>query len=277
MVPIILRTRGSTPPPGPLHYAVTADGVFEVRETDIYRSETKSLVKLPGVERGSEYVEIRLPLLPAALMSQAVAFFATVNRLCGSEGVLILFFDPRTQSFRAEAPVQLVKAHASHSGRYLTSLAVKYGTVVRPAGYLRCGSIHSHADMPAFASGTDCDDELGEDGLHVVVGDFGKSTLSVSAAFTVAGRRFSTERAEVIEAFDEGAASLAAPPVEWLAASTIKFVDGMRTPRYLPLARVSAADAARRGSLYDVTALLPLATTAAPRGSDDDDIAELRA
>jgi hypothetical protein len=221
-------------------------------------------------------------------MSRAVAFFATVNRLCGSEGVLILFFDPRTRSFRAEAPVQIVKAHASHSGRYLTSLAVKYGMASRPAGYLRCGSIHSHADMPAFASGTDCDDELGEDGLHVVVGDFGKSTLSVSAAFTVAGRRFSTERGDVIEDFDERAALSAAPPVEWLAASTIKFVDGLRAARYLPLATALEVEAAagsgfgfgaalRRGSLYDVTSLLPLATTTPPRGSDDDDIAELRA
>ena len=109
LVPIVVRERGSVPPEEPLHYALTADGVFEVRDTALYRSETKAVVKLPGLERGEEQLEIRMPRLPSSLMTKAVAFFAEVNRRCGSEGVLILFYDPSSRSFRAEAPPQIVR------------------------------------------------------------------------------------------------------------------------------------------------------------------------
>lgn len=125
----------------------------------------------------------------------------------------------------------------------MTSLAVSYGSVTRPAGHIRCGSIHSHAELGAYPSHTDCNDELDEDGLHVVIGDFGKAALSMSAAFAVAGRRFAVDLKDVLEPFD--ARGLRARSAGRMACRVDDRVRGWRASAALSLARrnrgVSAA------------------------------------
>ena len=64
---------------------------------------------------------------------------------------------------------------------------------------MRFGTIHSHADMLAYASHTDCRDEQFEDGLHIVFGSFKSSELSRSASFVAGGRRFPLEPDSVME------------------------------------------------------------------------------
>ena len=68
----------------------------------------------------------------------------------------------------------------------------------RPAGYLRFGTVHSHAHLPAGASATDCDDERHEDGLHLVYGDLHRREPSRSACFVANGARFALDCDEVM-------------------------------------------------------------------------------
>ena len=77
-------------------------------------------------------------------------------------------------------------------------LSLDYGTVPRPAKFVHFGTLHSHAELSAYASGVDCDDERFGDGLHIVFGHFGSAVLSRCAAFVANGRRFQVEADRVL-------------------------------------------------------------------------------
>ena len=70
-----------------------------------------------------------------------------------------------------------------------------------PAGWIPAGSSHSHNTMQAFFSGTDDQYEIGDPGLHVVVGtiDVDKKTYSLKASVTANNRRFDVEHGAVID------------------------------------------------------------------------------
>ena len=70
-----------------------------------------------------------------------------------------------------------------------------------PAGWIPAGSSHSHNTMQAFFSGTDDQYEIGDPGLHVVVGTINvdKKTYSLKASVTANNRRFDVEHDAVID------------------------------------------------------------------------------
>jgi len=82
-----------------------------------------------------------------------------------------------------------------------------------PAGVRLVGTIHSHGAFGAYASSVDEDHEAEFDGLHVVVGDFDRRSLSCSAAIVVDGIRFHRKSGQLIER----PRRLAEPPDDWLA------------------------------------------------------------
>ena len=95
-------------------------------------------------------------------------------------------------------------------------------TTILETGFVRLGTIHSHADLPAYSSAQDDIDEQFEDGLHVVIGSFGKAELSIAASFVANGIRFRMPPAQVLEI--PGEIEQPARP-EWLACLTTEEVD----------------------------------------------------
>lgn len=235
----------------PIYFEITRDGIFEVRTTPIYRSVTRVHGGIPGLAPGRERLSLHAPKLPSRLVDDVIAFFAAINRICGGEGVVILFFDPVASRYRAEVPEQCLPVYRNYQGDWITDLSVTYDRVDRPEGYLRCGSIHSHADLPAYASHTDCADEKYEDGLHMVVGDFGHQHLTLSASYTVAGSRFAVAVPEVSEPFDRSGYVDRPCAAEWLEKVALEFTLNGRLSRVsLPtLAARSGGSAARGGRL----------------------------
>ena len=230
MLPVVLKTDGAEAPDTPVYHQVAANGVFEVRHTPIYRSITRFYGDLPGLEAENESVELLAPRLPAALMEEVVAFFGHVFRVCDAEAVVVLFFDPERSRYRFEVPRQTVSMFRRSDGRWATELSVRYQNVARPEGYLRCGSIHSHAELSAHASHVDCSDERYEDGLHLVVGHLDRQKLSLSAAITVAGARFGLAVADVVEPFDQRSA-LRSTEDAWLARVHVDLFHGKEKTR----------------------------------------------
>jgi hypothetical protein len=197
--PVVLKTSTAEEPHVGLYYAVAENGIFQVRDTAIYRAVTRTLDRIPGLLPEYEHLRLKCPRLPRRPLEDVLAFFRAVYDQYRAEAVVLLFYRVETRGFHIVAPPQTLLGRRRHDGRWRADHAVQYDNVPRPAGFVRFGTIHSHADLPAYSSGTDCADEQYEDGLHVVFGDFGLQPISVAAAFVANGVRFRLPPADVLE------------------------------------------------------------------------------
>ncbi len=191
--PVLLKTGPEIRSDESIYYLVAANGVFQVRTTSCYRAVTRAEGAIPGLCPQAEYALLDLPALPRSLIREVLAFFYAVYSRHGGEAIVILFYRPEARSFRALAPPQNIPGYRGWDGRWRAQLQLSYGQLERPAGYLRFGTIHSHAHLPACASDTDCDDERHEDGLHLVYGDLHRREPSRSACFVANGARFALD------------------------------------------------------------------------------------
>lgn len=177
MFPVYLKDEGFEPPDDPIHYLVTADGLFQVKENRIFRSA----VRVQGIrwlQGQKEEAVWKLPPIPGALLQRAVGLFREVYRRHKSEAIVLWLYDPARLEYEAVVPEQFV------TGGRLVYLP---GEI--PAGWVRVGTIHSHGEADAFHSPLDDWDEEHDDGLHVTVGNL-DGTVSLSCSLVADGRRF---------------------------------------------------------------------------------------
>ena len=211
--PIILKTLERFRAPAKLYYEVAANGVFQVRDAPTHRAVTRVEHDVPGLLAEVESVELRVPMLPRDLLENVLAFFCAVHERWAGEAIVVLFFDAARQEFRVGVPSQTIGAYRDVYGRVWADGHLDYGKVDRPEGCVRFGTIHSHGELAAYASHTDCQDERWEDGLHAVYGNLGSSRISQSASFVANGRRFPLDPKEVLE---PAAVPTHGPPPEWM-------------------------------------------------------------
>jgi hypothetical protein len=203
--PVVVKTPGGDSPEeqaaraSRIHYRVAANGVFQVRELPTHRSVTLVSNTIPGLPAEHESVTLHVPRLPRRLLADTLAFFAEVHRRYRGEAIVIPLYHPGKRKFWIGVPKQRVSAYVDYYGKRWTVGHLDYEGVPLPDGHVRFGTIHSHGDLTAYASETDCQDERFEDGLHVVFGSFGGPALSRSAAFVAGGRRFVMEPDTVLE------------------------------------------------------------------------------
>jgi len=197
--PVLVKTRVYVEPQAAIYYEVAENGVFQVHDAQTHRAVTRAAGPIPGLVPEYEHLRLKVPRLPRAQVEDVVAFFEEAYRRYRGEAMVMLFYHAGTRTFRIAVPSQTLPGRRRHDGRWLADHAVRYGSVERPADCVRLGTIHSHAELPAYASGDDCADEQYEDGLHVVFGSFAKPELTVSASFVSNGIRFLLEPADVLE------------------------------------------------------------------------------
>ena len=117
------------------------------------------------------------PSLPASLMGQAVDFFQrTYDRQKTEAELLITYNEDADPCYRLFCPTQRV------SGGGVQSIH-DAGHFER--GWQLVGSLHSHADMAAFHSGTDINDASSFAGIHITVGHLGHKEPSFAAMITI--------------------------------------------------------------------------------------------
>jgi hypothetical protein len=196
--PVILRTSPDARHDARLYYEVAANGVFQVKETATYRAVTR-VDGVPGLQPGEQRLEIRFAPLPAALLEDVLAFFREVYERFDGEAIVILFHHPHTGEYRVAVPLQRIPGYYDGNGRWRAYLELDYAEASRPGGFLRFGTIHSHAELAAYASATDCEDERFQDGLHVVYGHLHRQEPSRAAAFVAGGVRFALEPEQALE------------------------------------------------------------------------------
>lgn len=106
--------------------------------------------------------------------------------------------------WRLVIPPQEVGGASVHADNFDGSIDIVTGEVIEqwpPDGWLPCGSSHSHNTMSAFFSGTDDKYELGDPGLHIVIGSINLSQMTYThkASITANNRRFLIDTAAVVD------------------------------------------------------------------------------
>ena len=97
--------------------------------------------------------------------------------------------------WRILVPPQEVSSGSVRAESFDGSIDIATGEVIEqwpPDGWIPCGSSHSHNTMQSFFSGTDDKYELGDPGLHIVIGSISLTnrTYTYKASITANGRRF---------------------------------------------------------------------------------------
>lgn len=113
-----------------------------------------------------EEAEYSLPPIPKAMVDKLDEFFRLVHAQHGTESIVMLTFDPTKEGsdgWGILVPEQTnTAAHCKYDPDSVASLKEDHVLIV--------GSVHSHPEMSAYASGTDHEDQADFDGLHITYG-----------------------------------------------------------------------------------------------------------
>ena len=212
MFPVYLKEDGFEEPNDPIYYLVTRDGLFQVKRNLLFHAKTK-VRGLTWLMPEQEAAWLQLPPVPASILAEIVAFFREVFRAHRAEAVALLYFNQAEKRYDLKIPTQQV------AGGHC-----RYEIGPTPTGWLRVGTIHSHAAADAFHSELDDEDERHDDGLHVTIGNL-DGEVSVACSLVVDGRRFTLKQSEV---FEDGGPSARAAEVRGQA---LQVVDLEAVPR----------------------------------------------
>lgn len=116
--------------------------------------------------------------IPARILWECLAWFRKVNEKFSSEAQARLGYNPTTKEWCWVAYPQYVVAglyskeipsdELTDEQRAMRLRATKE---MADGGFMEAGTIHSHCDAGAFASGTDDKDEISQNGVHITLGE----------------------------------------------------------------------------------------------------------
>lgn len=113
-----------------------------------------------------ETAEYNLPAIPYTMIEKLDEFFRLVDAQHGTESIVLLTFDPsKTDSsgWGVLVPEQVnTSVHCKYDAESVVDLKPEHVMIV--------GSVHSHPNMAAYASGTDHADQADFDGIHITFG-----------------------------------------------------------------------------------------------------------
>jgi hypothetical protein len=120
--------------------------------------------------------------LPVEIMRQCVAFCRWSSKKFSGEGLIWFFYDEKT-GWSAWAPpqetngmtVSLNETHPDFKNQRAKYKGIHFGT------------LHDHHHSGAFQSGTDHDDEIHVEGIHITLGNTDKKKLSIHTRASIGG------------------------------------------------------------------------------------------
>jgi hypothetical protein len=132
--------------------------------------------------------KMNIKRISAEDFGKIITFFKKVYQDYNSnEANTVIHFNKKSGKFKVQVPLQKT---SSGSVAYLNE---------QIKGYQRIGTIHSHAGMSAFHSGTDDTDEVDFDGLHITVGNMNNDLISISCSIVANGTRFTCDPTNYID------------------------------------------------------------------------------
>jgi proteasome lid subunit RPN8/RPN11 len=185
-------------------YLVAKGGLYLRKENAAFRSCVR-MGKLSwenqafgnGILDEEEFLEMKLPKIPARIVDEWVTLGRMVRKAYKSEVLLLLFYSPVTGEFQNKVPAQEVSPSSVRSKECIPARD----------GFILVGTVHTHPDK-AFHSNVDQKDESDFDGLHLTIGDLDDILPGFAVSAVVNGRRFPLPPEEVMEMVEI--------PEEWL-------------------------------------------------------------
>lgn len=172
--------------PESLAYLICQDGWKIYKQNKLYEAiyAADKNIELQDVE---EKLLLKITPISEKVLNQAYTFFYKIYQKYKAEAYGYLYYNPDIKEWRFEPPKQEV-----------SSAHLKYETAPIIEGFKVFGSIHSHGNMAAFHSGTDIEDEVDFDGVHITIGTVDK-VPTYELSFVLNGTRWKLDFEEIIE------------------------------------------------------------------------------
>jgi len=184
---IVLHDGNTEFPDDKLLYIVTKYGTFLRKDLGTVRSCTK-VDTISFLKELKPYAELKIPQIQGSIFAIGLGFLGWIYNTYQTEGGMLIYYNSKTKEYLLHAPVQEVSYGGVHWDNRSEPIS---------KGFIRMGTIHSHADMAAFHSGIDIDDEKSFDGLHITVGNLGEEIPSLVASIVVNGTRFPIKKENI--------------------------------------------------------------------------------
>lgn len=188
MFPIWVNDGTSEMPTDSIFYVVAKDGIYLKKSMGHF----DTVSKVDGISILGEcesFAVLHIAKIPVRKFAQILSLFRAVYGKYKAEVNVILHYNIKRKRFRIDIPPQGV-----------TGASVNYENGLETySGYTRIGTIHSHASMSAFHSGTDQGDEEGWDGLHITLGKMGDKYFDISCSVMSNKERFMVNPEDYIE------------------------------------------------------------------------------
>jgi PRTRC genetic system protein A len=174
-------------PEDDVYYVVAKEGIFLKKRMGVMESlaPVKNISILQSIQAAAK---MHIKKIPGGQFARVVAFFREVYKEYHGESIVLLFYDETKRVYKIVPPHQKV-----------TAAACDYNKGITIEGMTMIGTIHSHASMSAFHSGTDDKDEEHFDGLHITIGNVNDEDVSITSSIVANGHRFVVEPDEYVE------------------------------------------------------------------------------
>jgi hypothetical protein len=137
----------------------------------VNNSTTRAMLPMeidPPFVAGTASARINLPPIPWDLIQKMDDFFRAIDKMYGTESIVLLTWDPAAKEWGVLVPDQTnTPAACDYDPQSVAG--------EKPAHVEIVGSAHSHPGMAAFASGTDHKDQATFDGIHITYGWLAKN------------------------------------------------------------------------------------------------------
>lgn len=217
MFPIYLYEGGELPV-DEICYLIAKQGIYIKKKVGLVESLTK-VDKISILNELKPWAKMDLPKISGPQMAKIISFFKAVVDTYSGEANVFLYYSETENKYTLAVPKQEV-----------SGAACDYEEATSIPGYNLIGTIHSHARMSAFHSGTDDKDEKHFDGLHITIGHLTDDYQSISVSIVVNGYRVIVDPCDYIDK----CVSVKVPQKSYISkyynrSRTYKYIDGKMT------------------------------------------------
>ena len=199
LTPIYLKLETDTlwPQDEKAFYLLTAEGLFLCRNHPFFQSSVVADRWPAELASHKAFIRLNYPKMPQRLLERVVGFFSIIGRRYGAEAAVLLAWDRNTKAVVPVVPEQRATVSENWYGEPFP-IDVHYKIPDLPPNLMLIGDLHSHVFGPAYASGTDQQDESFRAGLHVVIGRIDEEPPEFHLEVTVDAARFKISNPDVI-------------------------------------------------------------------------------
>jgi hypothetical protein len=202
-IPIYLKTGPETERPADdVFYWMTGNGLFLCRNHDFFTSDVPARQPPRALAAHAAGCQLRYPKVPVLALETMVGFFSKVYDLHRSESIILLYWDLDRKGYRLVVPEQEASVWEGQWGGR-SAMDVRYKVPLPTPRQLLVGDAHCHADMAAYSSTTDRNDELHFDGIHIVVGRVASEPPDIHVEMSIDNHRFPVHFDEIFEGYEQ--------------------------------------------------------------------------